>query len=99
MEQGAITVHPRETGLSQRVNLIVTLVLVALAIAGPFVLYPVFLMQALCFALFACAFNLLVGYAGLLSFGHAAYMGSAAYITAYAVKAWGFEPFIGILAG
>jgi branched-chain amino acid transport system permease protein len=73
--------------------------LLALALAAPFVLYPVFLMQALCFALFACAFNLLLGYVGLLSFGHAAFLGSASYVTAYAVKAWGFPPELGILAG
>ncbi len=71
----------------------------ALALAAPFILYPVFLMQALCFALFACAFNLLIGYVGLLSFGHAAFLGGAAYVTAYAVKAWGLPPELGILAG
>jgi len=77
----------------------VTVVLLALAFVAPFVLYPVFLMEALCFALFACAFNLLIGYVGLLSFGHAAFFGSAAYITAYTVKVWGVPPEIGILAG
>jgi branched-chain amino acid transport system permease protein len=74
-------------------------ILIALAIAAPFLLYPVFLMEALCFALFACAFNLLIGYVGLLSFGHAAFFGSAAYVTAHAVKVWGLPPEIGILAG
>lgn len=69
------------------------------ALAAPFVVYPVFLMKALCFALFASAFNLLLGYTGLLSFGHAAFFGSAAYITGYAVKAWGLSPLVGILAG
>ncbi len=73
--------------------------LLALALAGPFLVYPIFLMKALCFALFACAFNLLVGYVGLLSFGHAAFFGSASYITAHVVKVWGFEPLLGILAG
>ncbi len=72
--------------------------LVALAVA-PYVLYPVFLMKVLCFALFACAFNLLVGYVGLLSFGHAAFFGSAAYVTAYSVKMWGLSPELGILLG
>ena len=67
-----------------------TIGLVALAIAAPFFLYPVFLMRALCMALFACAFNLLLGYVGLLSFGHAAYLGTAGYITAHTVKVWGF---------
>jgi branched-chain amino acid transport system permease protein len=76
-----------------------TVILIALALAGPFVLYQVFLMEALCFALFACAFNLLIGYVGLLSFGHAAFFGSAAYITAHAVKVWGLTPELGILAG
>ena len=56
-------------------------------------------MKMLCFALFACAFNLLLGYAGLLSFGHAAFFGGAAYFTAYAVKAWGLPPEAGILLG
>lgn len=71
---------------------------VGLAIA-PFVLYPVFLMKILCFALFASAFNLLLGFTGLLSFGHAAFFGGAAYFTAHAVKEWGFPPEAGILLG
>ena len=62
-------------------------------------IYPVFLMKVLCFALFACAFNLLLGFAGLLSFGHAAFFGSAGYLTGYAVKSWGLTPELGILAG
>ena len=78
---------------------ILTTVLIVLALAAPFVLYPVFVMEALCFALFACAFNLLIGYVGLLSFGHAAFFGSAAYITAHTVKVWGLPPELGILAG
>src|SRR6266853_3117610 len=78
---------------------LLTIVLIALALVAPFVLYPVFLMKALCFALFACAFNLLIGYVGLLSFGHAAFFGSAGYITAHAVKVWGFPPELGLLAG
>ncbi len=73
--------------------------LIALAVAAPLFLYPVFLMEALCFALFACAFNLLIGYVGLLSFGHAAFLGSASYITAHTVKVWGLPPELGILAG
>src|SRR6266853_1146599 len=78
---------------------LLTAILLVLALAAPFFLYPVFLMEALCFALFACAFNLLVGYVGLLSFGHAAFFGSAAYITAHTVKVWGLPPELGILAG
>jgi len=66
--------------------------LVILVIAAPFVLYPVFVMKALCFALFACAFNLLLGYVGLLSFGHALYFGWAGYLAAYSAKVWGLPP-------
>jgi branched-chain amino acid transport system permease protein len=78
----------------------VVFALMALAlVVGPFVVYPVFLMKALCFALFACAFNLLIGYGGLLSFGHAAYLGSAGYVAAYTAKVWGWPPELAILAG
>ena len=73
--------------------------LLVLLLLAPMVVYPVFLMKVLCFALFACAFNLLIGYVGLLSFGHAMFFGGAAYISAYTVKAWGFTPELGILAG
>ena len=75
------------------------LVMVAFFVLAPFVVYPLFLMKALCFALFACAFNLLIGYAGLLSFGHAVFLGSAGYVTAHAAKVWGWPPEIAILAG
>ncbi len=71
-------------------------VLVALPYSG---VYPYFIMQALCFALFACAFNLLIGYCGLLSFGHAMFLGTAGYVSAHALKVWGFSPELGILAG
>ncbi len=71
---------------------------VALA-AAPFFTYPLFLMQAMCFALFACAFNLLIGYVGLLSFGHALYFGWASYLSAYSAKMWGFTPELAILTG
>src|SRR6478609_11255247 len=74
----------------------------ALLIAGigaPFVVYPVFLMKALCFALFACAFNLMLGYTGLLSFGHAAFFGTAGYIAGYVIKTYSLGPGMGILAG
>jgi len=70
----------------------------ALAVA-PFFTYPLFLMQVMCFALFACAFNLLIGYVGLLSFGHALYFGWGSYLSAYAAKAWGFTPELAILTG
>ena len=70
--------------------------LVAAPIAG---IYPVFLMKALCFALYASAYNLLIGYAGLVSFGHAAFLGSAGYVSAHAAKVWGLTPELAILAG
>jgi len=73
--------------------------LAALLVVAPFALYPVFLMKVLCFALFAVAFNLLLGYGGLLSFGHAAYFGMASYAAAYAAKVWGFTPELAILFG
>ena len=62
-------------------------------------IYPYFVMQGLCFALLACAFNLLVGYGGLLSFGHAMFLGTAGYVSAHALKVWGFSPELGIVAG
>src|SRR4030088_2200924 len=61
--------------------------------------YPFFVMQALCFALLACAFNLLIGYGGLLSFGHAMFLGTAGYVSAHALKVWGLTPELGILIG
>jgi branched-chain amino acid transport system permease protein len=66
---------------------------------APFVIYPVFLMKALCFALFACAFNLLIGYVGLVSFGHALFLGSAGYAAAHAAKVWGLPTELAILFG
>jgi branched-chain amino acid transport system permease protein len=71
----------------------------AFLVAAPFVLYPVFLEKALCFALFASAFNLLIGYAGLVSFGHALYFGWASYLAAYAAKSWGLQPELAIVIG
>jgi branched-chain amino acid transport system permease protein len=71
----------------------------ALALLAPLAIYPLFLMNVLCFALFACAFNLLIGYVGLLSFGHAMFFGFAAYISGYTVKVWGWPTEVGILAG
>jgi branched-chain amino acid transport system permease protein len=82
-----------------RIGLAAALLALAGLLAAPFFVYPVFLMSVLCFALFACAFNLLLGYAGLLSFGHAAFFGGAAYVTAHAVKEWGWEPLSAILLG
>lgn len=78
---------------------IIFLLLLAVGLGAPFILYPVFLMKVMCFALFACALNLLLGYTGLLSFGHAAFFGSASYVTAHAAKVWGLTPELSILAG
>ena len=83
----------------QRHQILVFALMVAAFVLAPFVVYPVFLMKALCFALFACAFNLLIGYVGLLSFGHAAFLGSAGYVAAHAAKMWGWPPELAILAG
>lgn len=69
------------------------------ALAAPFYLYPVLLMKILCFALFACAFNLLIGFTGLLSFGHAAFFGGASYIAGHALKEWGVPTEVGLLLG
>jgi branched-chain amino acid transport system permease protein len=71
---------------------------VVLAVA-PLVVYPVFMMKVMCFALFACAFNLLIGYVGLLSFGHAMFFGMASYVSAHAAKVWGLTPELAILSG
>ena len=73
--------------------------LLVLLLIAPFVLYPVFIMKILCFALFASALNLLLGFGGLLSFGHAAFFGSASYVTAHAAKVWGLTPEVAILLG
>ena len=75
------------------------LALLALLLVAPFVGYPIFLMKVLCFALFACAFNLLIGFTGLLSFGHAMFFGFAAYVSAHAAKVWGLSPELAILCG
>jgi branched-chain amino acid transport system permease protein len=81
-------------------GLLATGIMAALLVVAPWAgFYPVFLMKALCFALFACAFNLLIGYGGLLSFGHAMFFGSASYVCAHAAKVWGLTPELAILAG
>jgi branched-chain amino acid transport system permease protein len=87
-----VTAAPGHQRLAFAVMLIVLIV-------APFVVYPVFLMKALCFALFACAFNLLIGYVGLLSFGHAAFLGGAGYASAHAAKVWGLPPEVAIVFG
>ena len=73
--------------------------MIAFFVVAPFFVYPIFLMKALCFALFACAFNLLIGYVGLASFGHALFFGWASYFTAYAAKSWGWPPEAAIIFG
>jgi branched-chain amino acid transport system permease protein len=87
-------------GRSTTDEMIAFVVMAALLAVVPLTgIYPYFVMQALCFALFACAFNLLIGYSGLLSFGHAMFLGTAGYVTAHALKEWGTSPEIGILVG
>jgi branched-chain amino acid transport system permease protein len=96
-QEPAIGASQRVEGLAhQRIALAVMVAFFALA---PLVAYPVFLMKVMCFALFACAFNLLIGYGGLLSFGHAMFLGTAGYASAHAAKAWGFPPEFAILFG
>ena len=80
-------------------TLVLYLVLLALLLVAPFVVYPVLVMKILCFALFACAFNLLLGFTGLLSFGHAAFLGAGGYIAGYSMLRWGITPELGLLAG
>ena len=72
-------------------------ILLALMLAAPAVVYPVLVMKILCFALFACAFNLLIGYTGLLSFGHAVFLGTAGYAAGHSIKVWGFPPELGLI--
>src|SRR6201991_3171564 len=89
-----------ETPRAIRDEIIAFGVMTALLLIVPFTgVYPFFVMQALCFALLACAFNLLIGYGGLLSFGHAIFLGTAGYFTAHALKVWGLSPELGILIG
>jgi branched-chain amino acid transport system permease protein len=85
--------------MTLRHQVVAFVIMVAALAVLPFFVYPIFLMKALCFALFACAFNLLIGYVGLLSFGHAAFLGSAGYVTAHSAKVWGWPPELAILAG
>ncbi|MDB6180272.1 branched-chain amino acid ABC transporter permease [Paracoccus fistulariae] len=102
MSTGSETIPTEEVAIHpQAVNIRRALLLIGLAalLIAPQFLYPIFLMKLLCFALFASAFNLLLGYTGLLSFGHAAFFGGAAYFTAHAVKVWGWPPEAGILLG
>lgn len=87
------------SGITKNRDLAIFAALIGIGLVAPLAVYPVFLMKVLCFALFACAFNLLIGYVGLLSFGHAMFFGFSAYISGYSVKMLGFSPELGILAG
>ena len=87
------------TNQDRRVNAVAFVIMVALIAIAPFFAYPFFVMQAMCFALFACAFNLLIGYANLLSLGHAMFFGLASYACAHAAKVWGLEPISAIAVG
>jgi branched-chain amino acid transport system permease protein len=95
----AVASDVHEGSLRSPLSKIALLIAVLVGIGLPFVLYPVFVMKVLCLALLASGFNLLMGYGGLLSFGHAAFFGAASYITAYCIKALGFEPLAGVLTG
>ena len=91
---------PAKTTDTSNINRVALWAGLLLLIAAPFIgLYPVFMMTALCFAIFACAFNLLLGFTGLLSFGHAAYLGLAAYVTGWLVRSANLSPELGVLAG
>src|ERR1041385_2034272 len=90
-------VASRDYGLAQQ--RIATALMIAFFALAPFVLYPVLLMKVMCFALFACAFNLLIGYGGLLSFGHAMFLGTAGYASAHAAKVWVLTPELAIVFG
>jgi branched-chain amino acid transport system permease protein len=95
MDSAAATARPARDSF-----LVATATMAALLAVAPLVgFYPVFVMKAMCFALFACAFNLLLGFGGLLSFGHAMFLGTAGYVSAHAAKEWGAPPELAILAG
>jgi len=99
MERVVDPLTKKPSALRTQSETIAFVVMVVALVVAPFVTYPLFLMQAMCFALFACAFNLLIGYVGLLSFGHALYFGWASYLSAHAAKVWGFTPELAILTG
>jgi branched-chain amino acid transport system permease protein len=99
MEPAADLKLPQRRSDSDRSLIIAFVAMAALLCIGPYVVYPVFLMKALCFALFACAFNLLIGYVGLLSFGHALFFGWASYVSAHAATVWALPPELAVLVG
>ena len=83
--------------ISKRTQIYVGVLVLSLLLVAPLIVYPVFLMKTLCYALFACAFNLLLGQVGLLSFGHAMFFGLAAYASAHAAKQWGLPPELAVV--
>jgi branched-chain amino acid transport system permease protein len=99
MASAVDTSAKQKSALGVPAEQIAFVIMVAGLVAAPFVIYPLFLMQVMCFALFACAFNLLIGYVGLLSFGHALYFGWASYLSAHAAKVWHLTPELAILTG
>ena len=99
MERVADPIATSERAPASWSELVAFAVMTLAFVVAPAFVYPVFLMKALCFALFACAFNLLIGYVGLLSFGHALFFGWASYVSAYAAKVWGLDPALAILSG
>jgi branched-chain amino acid transport system permease protein len=100
MTSSAVPAGPQEEIFGfTKAQFIALLVMFAALVVAPFFLYPIFLMKLLCFALFACAFNLLIGYVGLTSFGHAAYFGMGGYIAAHSAKVWGLTPELSIIIG
>ena len=100
MADDAYTPHaPRDAAAQGRYHRRGFVVMMALFLVAPTVVYPIFVMKALCFALFACAFNLLLGFGGLLSFGHAMFLGMAGYVAAHAAKVWGLTPELAIVFG
>jgi branched-chain amino acid transport system permease protein len=97
-DQTVTAIAPPKQGRLDQLSVVVIALSLALLLAAPFLgIYPVFLMNMMCFALFAAAFNLLLGYVGLLSFGHAAFFGSGAYVAGHAAKVWGLTPEVSVL--
>ena len=90
--------HDQQAGLPRH-HMVILVSLLMAGLIAPFLLPPIFVMKVLCFALFACAFNLLLGFGGLLSLGHAAFFGGASYVSAHAAKVWGLTPELAILSG
>jgi branched-chain amino acid transport system permease protein len=99
VQRAATLASSTASGAGTRAEAIAFVLMLAALVVAPFFVYPVVLMKALCFALFACAFNLLIGYVGLLSFGHALFFGWAGYVCAHAAKVWGLPPEVAILCG